>query len=1120
MNPLIRRRVLEFKVDTSESEESLKDHLLYQLKNMFQSLLHSTRKSFTPENWMLAYKDETGLVPVNVLHQQDAQEFLQVLCERMEKLLVDPSSSNNNSSGDLNPLLSSIYGVQICDQMIKEGVDITTSPVENRDQYIREKHDMMMCISLDVRGTNGLEGSLKKFVSGESLSDYLWNENEPRVNITKRQCIGNLSNSVIFHLKRFELNFDTFLREKVNDEFPFPTRVDLYPYTKEGLEGISPQALGRTSSYYHYELTGIVVHTGTTDSGHYYSYIKESSEDATERYLRDNKTYNNTSSLTAAAATEIPPRRWIEFNDSEVQLFSEVRIASECFGGSVADHEYNVSSQTWVTNNTPNQRNAYMLVYQRAGTVATSVPVSESPMDQQESNNQDDMEVSSGVSQENLNDEMIPPERVIRDNQSHLLASRCYTQEHIEFCLTLEESYLSHHNLFNGCSEEDFLITSPQVKSNVCDFVTFLSQYVSRSLYHQSFQAGCDIVTNLLDNLLLSAQHLKEGDISNKTTSYAATLKNSSTSSIIPAPTPSPTSSSSSPTSESKEQSAEYGVMKIQFCVEICQSLLSYFMNAQNGEMLQNLIFAPERLIRMTITKFLFKLFVILINFADNLEVRLKSVHPVVLKFEAMTPCFISELPQAAQQEIESIVTLPLSIQFLLMITKNNYFLQCGELWRRSDGYLWLLLQLAQQKLAIRVFLIRRDVMMQLIDLFLGDFSPMSGELYVKGTRKRAPTSYVTIVPGKDGKLPTSAQYTPDWTDLMQTLSLLVQSTITPSMVRSGYPTHDSYILDPSSYRLLQTRLLYAHALRQQRYVSSISSIISHIAFEDRIFSMDCIAEVITEGLQYATLESIAQYFDVIEAFLSIPDTLQNSRILIFFDSVTGSILQLMKNFITNKPQHVCIVTQSLFTLIGNTSVLFTVMKNRLSDWAPWILKFCFQYVQKTSQELQNSSTPTPTTAVVSGPVLPVTATASPSSPPVATVPAVVTGPGPTPSSGSGSGTDVAVVPKKKGLFMRIYGEGEEDRELNTAERALKTFEIVQQVMRRMDAVPDAYIPVDAFEVVDLSGVDDIPSETLARILDEESKSSMDVGTGTTDLALSDAMTDEEFARYLASTLD
>ena len=111
----------------------------------------------------------------------------------------------------------------------------------------------------------------------------------------------------MFHLKRFELNFDTFRREKVNDAFPFPKFLNMYPYTKEGLT-VPGQGLGqgqgqgqttaststptgsstttttisgggvkatgggvgvgstgpRPPAYYQYELAGVVVHTGTT----------------------------------------------------------------------------------------------------------------------------------------------------------------------------------------------------------------------------------------------------------------------------------------------------------------------------------------------------------------------------------------------------------------------------------------------------------------------------------------------------------------------------------------------------------------------------------------------------------------------------------------------------------------------------------------------------------------------------------------------------------------------------------------------------------------------------------------------------------------------------------------
>ena len=76
---------------------------------------------------------------------------------------------------------------------------------------------------------------MARFVQGERISDFEWNEGQTRVNITKRQCVASLSDTIFLHLKRFELNYHSFQREKVNDYFPFPTLLGTYthyaPYT-------------------------------------------------------------------------------------------------------------------------------------------------------------------------------------------------------------------------------------------------------------------------------------------------------------------------------------------------------------------------------------------------------------------------------------------------------------------------------------------------------------------------------------------------------------------------------------------------------------------------------------------------------------------------------------------------------------------------------------------------------------------------------------------------------------------------------------------------------------------------------------------------------------------------
>lgn len=61
--------------------------------------------------------------------------------------------------------------------------------------------------------------------------------------------------------------------------------------------------------YSKFNLSGIVVHQGTTESGHYFSYIKDRRSG-----------------------------EWYEFNDKEVSKFDPEHIAAECFGGE--DPEY------------------------------------------------------------------------------------------------------------------------------------------------------------------------------------------------------------------------------------------------------------------------------------------------------------------------------------------------------------------------------------------------------------------------------------------------------------------------------------------------------------------------------------------------------------------------------------------------------------------------------------------------------------------------------------------------------------------------------------------------------------------------------------------------------------
>ena len=102
---------------------------------------------------------------------------------------------------------------------------------------------------------------------------------------------------MLVHAKRFEFDLEYMKRIKINDRFEFPQLLDLADYTAEGIarrealeraesdaERAAVPPLPHATDFYHYELRGVLVHTGTADSGHYYSFIREQAGSAWFEY--------------------------------------------------------------------------------------------------------------------------------------------------------------------------------------------------------------------------------------------------------------------------------------------------------------------------------------------------------------------------------------------------------------------------------------------------------------------------------------------------------------------------------------------------------------------------------------------------------------------------------------------------------------------------------------------------------------------------------------------------------------------------------------------------------------------------------------------------------------------
>jgi ubiquitin carboxyl-terminal hydrolase 9/24 len=205
---------------------------------------------------------------------------------------------------------------------------------------------------------------LNALIEGDMLEGdnaYYCEKCEKKVNAKKRCCIKKLPNVLMLVLKRFEFNYDTMTKFKVNDHCEFPMDLSMEAFCQETLqtkdlekkieaENLTTSDLSEDQQailsrpktpqqYYDYNLKGMVIHMGTAEQGHYYSFIQD---------------------------RESPHAPWFEFNDSLVTPFDPAEIPLEAYGG---EDESLVPS--YVTD--PAQaaamkvkiKNAYVLIYER-----------------------------------------------------------------------------------------------------------------------------------------------------------------------------------------------------------------------------------------------------------------------------------------------------------------------------------------------------------------------------------------------------------------------------------------------------------------------------------------------------------------------------------------------------------------------------------------------------------------------------------------------------------------------------------------------------------------------------------------------------------------------------------
>ncbi|KAJ3434759.1 prion-like-(q/n-rich)-domain-bearing protein [Anaeramoeba flamelloides] len=164
---------------------------------------------------------------------------------------------------------------------------------------------------------------------------------------------------------------------KINDYYEFPFDLNLYNYTKDGrnnnqkLNQDFNNSSGNTTKndnnssgndnnmaddeYYNYKLTGIIVHSGSTESGHYYSLIKE----RIPRNFNQSTIFNN--------KLNDEDLKWYRFDDRLVEEIDPKDIPHECYGGKhyISIKENSIEKTLYEDK----FYSAYILIYQRKDTI-------------------------------------------------------------------------------------------------------------------------------------------------------------------------------------------------------------------------------------------------------------------------------------------------------------------------------------------------------------------------------------------------------------------------------------------------------------------------------------------------------------------------------------------------------------------------------------------------------------------------------------------------------------------------------------------------------------------------------------------------------------------------------
>lgn len=181
---------------------------------MFSHLILTDRQEFNPADFCFSFKNFDG-EPVNVSVQQDAQEFLNMIFDKLE---------NGISRTPFKKLLNGVYGGSTCNQLKCSSCGM-----------VRNRIEQFYNLSVEVKNQTTLNQSFEKLITPEIINDFKCEGCNKSVDVSKRVCLEELPNVMIIHLQRMYFDYDEMKNVKINSRLDFPREINLEPFTRTGL---------------------------------------------------------------------------------------------------------------------------------------------------------------------------------------------------------------------------------------------------------------------------------------------------------------------------------------------------------------------------------------------------------------------------------------------------------------------------------------------------------------------------------------------------------------------------------------------------------------------------------------------------------------------------------------------------------------------------------------------------------------------------------------------------------------------------------------------------------------------------------------------------------------------